>query len=140
MLPCASQLLPQMSARIPMPLIRIVYYSERNPAVGLDMKRLIDACERNNTRDDIGGFLHYNGLYFLQVLEGEHDLVRACYARIKEDKTHNNMVLIGAETVTERKFLAWTIGVDPGVSNPSKETFIANFASSTIDPALLAKI
>ena len=40
-----------------MSLIRIVYYSERNPKVGLDMRRLLDACERNNKRDGIGGFL-----------------------------------------------------------------------------------
>ena len=120
-----------------MPLIRIVYYSERNPKVGLDMKRLIDACERNNPRDHIGGFLHYNGVYFLQVLEGEQDVVRACYARIKADETHNNLVLIGAETVTDRKFADWTMGVNAGVANPSKDTFLENFASSTVDLGLL---
>ena len=120
-----------------MPLIRIVYYSERTASVGLDMKRLIDACERNNPRDDIGGFLHYNGVYFLQVLEGEQTAVRACYDRIKIDPTHTNLVLIGAETVTERKFADWSMGVNAGVANPSKATFLENFASSTIDIELL---
>jgi Sensors of blue-light using FAD len=121
-----------------MPLIRIVYYSERNPAVGLDMRRLLDCCERNNPRDNIGGFLHYNGTYFLQVLEGDRDFVRALYRRIEIDRAHMNLVLIGAETVTERKFEHWTMGLNAGVANPTRETFMANFAASSVDPALLA--
>ena len=120
-----------------MSLIRIVYYSERNAKVGLDMRRLLDACERNNVRDGIGGFLHYNGTYFLQVLEGNSDVVRACYARIRADVTHVNLVLIGAETIVARKFEGWTMKLDAGTENPSKDVFLANFATSTIDPALI---
>lgn len=121
-----------------MSMIRIVYYSERVPNVGLDMRALIDACERNNQRDGIGGFLHYNGVYFLQVLEGEREVVRACYRRIVANPTHFNMVLIGAEPISTRKFEAWSINVNAGTANPSKETFLANFATSIVDPSVLA--
>jgi hypothetical protein len=120
-----------------MALIRIVYYSERAQAVGLDMRRLLDTSERNNVRDGIGGFLHYNGIYFLQVLEGEHALVQACYCRIAADPTHHNMVLIGAEVITERKFETWAMGLNTGVANPDKDTFLRNFATSTVDTSLL---
>jgi hypothetical protein len=123
-----------------MSLIRIVYYSERNSAVGLDMKWLLEACQRNNARDGIGGFLHYNGTYFLQVLEGEGDVVQKCYGRILADRTHTNLVLIGAETVTERKFEGWSMGLDAGAGSPSKETFIKNFAASTVDPGLITTV
>jgi Sensors of blue-light using FAD len=119
-----------------MPMIRIVYYSERNPRVGIDMQRLRTSCERNNTRDGIGGFLHYNGHYFLQVLEGPRDLVSACYDRIKADTSHHNLVLIGAEPVDERKFETWTMQLDPGVNSPSKDTFMSNFATSVVDPTV----
>jgi hypothetical protein len=118
-------------------LIRIVYYSERNTKVGLDMKRMRDSCERNNGRDGIGGFLHYNGTYFLQVLEGEREVVSACYDRIRADGSHTNLVLIGAEPITVRKFESWTMDLDSGSSKPSKETFLANFAASTVDPSLI---
>ena len=117
--------------------IRVVYYSERELTVGLDMSRLVTQCERNNARDQIGGFLHYNGLYFLQVLEGDRDRVRACYLRILADKAHKNIVLIGAEEVSELKFADWTMSVDPGTLNPTKETFLANFASSKVDQTVL---
>jgi hypothetical protein len=120
--------------------IRIVYYSERNEGVGIDMKRLIDACERNNARDGIGGFLHYNGTYFLQVLEGPRDLVRACYTRILADRTHRNMVLIGADTIETRKFHDWTLALDGTSGSPSKETFLANFAMDKVDPELVAPV
>ena len=119
-------------------LIRIVYYSERNNKVGLDMRRLLDTCDRNNKRDGISGFLHYNGTYFLQVLEGTKDLVRACYARIHADETHHNMVLIGAEPISARKFDVWAMELNSGVSHPSREVFLENFAASTVDHALIA--
>lgn len=121
-----------------MSLIRIVYYSERDAMVGLDMRRLIDACERNNARDGISGFLHYNGVYFLQVLEGEPSVIRSLYQRIHADEAHKNLVLIGAEEIEERKFEGWSLDVDPGVSKPSKEKFLANFATSKVEPAVLA--
>ena len=121
-----------------MALIRIVYYSERNQSVGLDMRRLLDACERNNARDGIGGFLHYNGVYFLQVLEGESDVVRACYTRIAADGTHHNLVLIGAEAVQTRKFETWQMGLNAGIANPTRELFLDKFATSTVDPRVLA--
>lgn len=121
-----------------MPLIRIVYYSERNRLVGLDMRALLDVCERNNMRDEIGGFLHYNGLYFLQALEGEQAIVGACYRRILADNHHNNIVLLGAEFVDGRMFGTWAMELAAGAKYPSKEVFEANFATSTIDPALLS--
>jgi Sensors of blue-light using FAD len=120
-----------------MSMIRIVYYSERTPSVGIDMRRLLDTCERNNVRDGIGGFLHYNGVYFLQVLEGERDVVRACYQRISADGAHTNLVLIGAEEIAARKFESWTMGLGAGLGNPTKETFLANFAASKVDPAVM---
>ena len=123
-----------------MAMIRIVYYSERNPAVGLDMRKLLDTCQTNNVRDKIGGFLHYNGIYFLQVLEGEQERVADCYARIAVDPAHRNLVLIGAEVVSERKFETWTMGLEPGAAHPTKDTFLANFAASTVDPAIVAAI
>jgi len=123
-----------------MSMIRIVYYSERNPTVGLDMKKLLDTSQRNNVRDGIGGFLHYNGLYFLQALEGEQSVVAACYGRIEKDPSHHNIVVIGAEVVTERKFERWGMGLAAGVGYPSKETFIEKFSASEVDPSILAAI
>jgi hypothetical protein len=123
-----------------MGLIRIVYYSERDSRLGLDMRALLDACNRNNTRDDIGGFLHYNGHYFLQALEGEQDVIVACYRRIAADQRHMNLVLIGAEPIDTRSFGLWSMGVEAGHEYPSKEVFAANFATSRVDPDIAAAL
>jgi Sensors of blue-light using FAD len=122
---------------MPMPLIRIVYYSEPERSYGIDMKVLHETCVRNNGRDSIGGFLHYNGYYFLQVLEGERDKVSACYHRIASDPRHTNMVLIGSEVIEQLTYPSWTIGLDVGLKNPTKEVFLEHFASSKIDPAAM---
>lgn len=121
-----------------MPLIRIVYYSEREPLRGLDMRSLLATCERNNMRDEIGGFLHYNGHYFLQVLEGEADVVIGCYRRISADIHHRNLVVLGAEHIETRSFGNWKMGLEAGLQYPTKDVFKANFASSKLDPVLVA--
>jgi Sensors of blue-light using FAD len=123
-----------------MPLIRIVYYSEPNRASGINMKSLNDSCVRNNARDSIGGFLHYNGFYFLQVLEGEQAKVITCYERIVKDPRHNNLVLIGAEHVEKPIYPEWSIGLDSGINFPTKEVFLANFAASTVDTSILQAV
>lgn len=120
-------------------LIRIVYYSERDPVVGLDLKWLNETCVRNNTRDEIGGFLHYNGYYFLQVLEGDQVAVSNCYARIEASGLHRNLVLIGAERIEARTYPAWSMGLGEGMKFPTKEMFLAHFAASRVDPVVVVR-
>jgi hypothetical protein len=101
------------------------------------MKALHDTCVRNNGRDGIGGFLHYNGFYFLQVLEGEQAKVSSCFNRISKDVHHGNLVVIGAEFIEKSTYPVWTIGLEGGMKNPSKDVFLAHFASSKVDPAAI---
>ena len=53
-----------------MNLTRLVYYSQRNPSLSLNMEELLGVCKRNNATMNVTGILHYNGNHFLQVLEG----------------------------------------------------------------------
>lgn len=121
-----------------MNLTRIIYYSERNPALALDVRQLLAACHKNNSRDNITGFLHYNGFYFLQVLEGGRAVVSSCYHRIAADARHNNIVLISAEDVTTRSFPTWSMGLHEGMDDRTKDIFIRYFATPKIDPETIS--
>lgn len=128
---------PQSPESIAVPMVRIVYHSEPSPSASIDMKSLHDDCLRNNTHDNIGGFLHYNGYHFLQVLEGEKAKVVACYERIKNDKRHTNLKLVAAQFVDVPHYHEWTIGLEGGRQFPTKDVFAANFAASIVDPTVL---
>lgn len=121
-----------------MNLSRIIYYSERNPALALDVRQLLATCHKNNSRDNITGFLHYNGYYFLQVLEGGRAVMSSCYHRIAADPRHNNICLISAEDVTTRAFPTWSMGLHEGMDDRTKEIFIRYFASAKIDPETIS--
>jgi Sensors of blue-light using FAD len=117
-----------------MNLSRIVYYSERNPSAAMDLRQLLASCHKNNARDDITGFLHFNGFYFLQVLEGGRAKISACYHRIASDPRHNNIILINAGDVTERLFPSWSMGLHEGMSAQTNDIFKRYFATSKVDP------
>ena len=121
-----------------MNLTRIIYYSERNASTSLDVRQIIAASHRNNGRDNITGFLHYNGYYFLQVLEGGRAAVSACYHRISQDPRHTNIVLISAEDVRERLFPSWSMGLHEGMDKRTKEIFLRYFATEEVDPETIS--
>jgi hypothetical protein len=117
-----------------MTLTRMIYYSERNSAVSMDLSQVLATSHKNNARDNITGFLHYNGVHFLQVLEGGRAQLSACYHRIVSDTRHNNIVLIQYVDVRERLFPTWSMGVHEGMSDRTKVIFMRYFANNKIDP------
>jgi Sensors of blue-light using FAD len=121
-----------------MNLTRIIYYSERNPAIAMDVRSLMATSHKNNARDGLTGFLHYNGFYFLQVLEGGRASVSACYHRIAADPRHNNIVLISCQDVRERLFPSWSMGLHEGMNDRTKEIFLRYFATNKVDPEIIS--
>ncbi len=117
-----------------MNLCRLVYSSERNPSASLDIKDLMRSCERNNAKDTITGLLHYNGNYFIQVLEGGRPQLSATYHRIVTDPRHFNIQLISFTDVRERMFARWSMGLHEDVSPRTEEIFLRYFPFSQIDP------
>lgn len=121
-----------------MNLTRVIYYSERNSAVALDTRQLLSTCHKNNARDGLTGFLHYNGYYFLQILEGGRASVSACYHRIAADPRHGNIVLISCMDVHERLFPSWSMGLHEGMGDRTTEIFMRYFATSHVDPETIS--
>lgn len=117
-----------------MNLCRLVYCSERNASSALDVKDLIRASRKNNGKDTITGILHYNGHYFIQVLEGGRAQLSSTYHRIINDPRHHNIQLISFTDVRERLFSRWSMGLHEDVSERTREIFLRYFPFEQIDP------
>lgn len=117
-----------------MNLSRLVYYSERNPSMSLDMRALIKTCHRNNAAANITGILHYNGRQFLQVLEGGRAEVSAIYHRIAADPRHINIILIDCSEARERLFPHWAMGLHEVEDEKSKDIFLRYFSTDEVNP------
>jgi hypothetical protein len=91
-------------------LIRLIYVSK---AVGPQTRALTDSILRKaldwNTQNDITGVLCEGQGMFLQALEGERGKVTSLYARIHADPRHKDLELLHCESITERRYAAWSM-------------------------------
>lgn len=88
----------------------ILYVSVADPAlVSDDIYQLVGNAQQRNTQDNISGVMLYNGLNFLQLIEGEETTIDACFQRILSDKRHSGVVTLRNENCTVREFPLWAM-------------------------------
>jgi len=121
-----------------MNLTRLVYYSQRNPSMNVNVEELLADCRRNNFATNVTGMLHHNGTNFLQVLEGGRAEVSAIYHRIAADPRHVNIILMACNDVRERIFPGWSMGLHEGMSDETKQIYLRYFPSNKVNPEAIS--
>lgn len=105
-------------------LCRLVYRSEsridHNDAVALD--GIFRASVRNNVRDRITGALALPDGKFVQVIEGRKSDLDDLMGRIRADKRHTNLVVLGDWSIADRLFAGWAMA-RPDPEPLSKQAF-----------------
>lgn len=77
------------------------------------MSGILRQARRNNARDGITGALICRDDLYLQLLEGDADLIDAAFARIEPDDRHLSPQVIWRGQVSERLFPTWAMRDDP---------------------------
>jgi hypothetical protein len=62
-----------------------------------------------NAKQEFTGMLLYICGSFLQVLEGQPEMIDAVFSKILTDKRHTQVTLIARESIPERAFEGWTM-------------------------------
>ena len=92
-------------------MLQLIYTSEaKNNFSPSELQNLLLTVRRNNDRDAITGMLLYEDGTFLQVLEGENDIIESTYQRIAADKRHHKIMLIARFEIDHRSFHDWEMG------------------------------
>lgn len=73
------------------------------------MQALLSQSRTNNERNGITGVLAVRGENIFQVCEGPIDAVRELLQSLREDPRHTGMQLLLEESITDRRFSAWTM-------------------------------
>ena len=89
-----------------------------NPELGA----ILDAARRNNVGDGITGMLLHIDGNFLQVLEGEEEVVERTFARISSDSRHSGVVALLRREVASRTFHDWSMGFERISSTDSEQS------------------
>jgi hypothetical protein len=83
-----------------------------------ELETILQVSRRNNEPSQLTGMLLHHPatqLYpatFIQVLEGERDVLEAAYARIAEDPRHTDLKLLSSRATDRRLFGSWSMGLE----------------------------
>ena len=69
-----------------------------------DLEQLFQVNKRNNTEHGVSGILIYNNGNFMQILEGDEDMVKSLFKKIKRDARHSNLITLINNSIDERIF------------------------------------
>ena len=75
----------------------------------LELGHLFSEARSNNKKQGITGALLLSEDWFVQVLEGDEDAVRALFSRIERDARHDSVAVLEAGQVPARVFARWAM-------------------------------
>jgi hypothetical protein len=74
------------------------------------LEALLDQARQSNTKLDVTGMLLYKDGNFMQVLEGEQEVVMKLAGHIEEDLRHKGVLVLLRGTSESRLFPDWSMG------------------------------
>jgi len=121
-----------------MGLYRLIYSSQAIPTLQpQDLKDILVASEKNNPERGITGLLCYGQPAFLQILEGDRQMVNETYHHIVTDNRHHSPQIIECVPIRKRIFETWSMQAI-ALNNLSKEqinSLVLKYSGSTaLDP------
>lgn len=103
-----------------------------HPFTDEELVELLTKSRANNAGRGVSGLLLYHEGSFLQVLEGERQVVENLFDKIEEDPRHTDKLLLFRREDVERCFDDWTMGfhhLRTGGSPPGLNRFLETGAS-----------
>lgn len=115
-------------------LIQLTYASRCVHALGpADVKDILAASQRNNSRLGVTGALCLNHGIFLQQLEGDRMVVNALYHQILKDPRHRDTAILDLSEIAHRQFTGWSMGLLPSL-DANRQLFLKYSVGSDFDP------
>jgi hypothetical protein len=92
-------------------LLQLIYISSATQKLSpKDLKNILAEARPSNQAKNITGLLLYRDGLFIQVLEGDPELIETLLNSIKKDSRHHNVLVVSRENIAEREFSEWTMG------------------------------
>lgn len=95
-------------------LLEIVYSSETPvPLTSEDVRSLLEHARKKNAEWNVTGLLCYDHKQFLQIIEGETDVIMDLFHSIQNDPRHTNVRILHEGDITTRAFDDWKMAYEP---------------------------
>lgn len=120
-------------------LRRLIYSSQ---AVELFNKRqLLDLLHDSrgfNSIDNISGVLMHKHGYFLQIIEGQPEMIDDLLVRLRRDPRHKDLKIIHDSSVKERLFTNWAMGC--ANFDDAELSMLPGFRTDLTDPEVIEEL
>ncbi|GJM18738.1 MAG: BluF domain-containing protein [Phycisphaeraceae bacterium] len=117
-----------------MPTFELLYVSTR-PRKTTDqivVDDIVLPAMRVNRALDITGCLWFGPTRFLQILEGEKDVVEELYARIQQDTRHRDVRLVHSGPIAARSFQRWAMHPIKGSETDEISALLSTLAPNAV--------
>lgn len=88
----------------------LVYRSVTRPNLNAeDIVKLLETARNFNSKYEITGCLLFHNNEFIQILEGEKEVLLELYENIRKDERYTNVLLLSEEEKQDRIFENWSM-------------------------------
>ena len=92
-------------------MIQITYISTATVTMTTEsLMDILNTARLNNISLGVSGMLLFTGTEFIQILEGNEQVVEKLLEKIKTDHRHKNFRIIEKKKITVREYAEWTMG------------------------------
>ena len=118
-------------------MFHLVYASSATKAfTKLELQELLQKARNNNVELGLTGMLLYKDGNFMQVLEGQKEVVRKLANTIEADDRHTGILVLLQGESEERNFPDWSMGFrDLGEQNSLKTSGYSDFLNTPLTGA-----
>jgi len=107
-----GQLPVESSFGIEEEMLSVAYVSSATSKLSQEeLIELMHLIREKNPKVGVSGMLLYCEGHFMQVIEGPEEKVMPLYETIQADPRHDRVVTLFEETIEERRFKEWTMGL-----------------------------
>lgn len=94
-----------------MKLTSVTYTSLAHINGTSEFEELETSSREWNARNDVTGFLVFNGIHFLQLIEGGEEVIDDLVERVRKDPRHTGFEIRDRQKVERRSFPDWPLEV-----------------------------
>lgn len=92
-------------------MIQILYISvATDPMSSEELVRLLQQCRESNASRGVTGMLLYGNATFLQVLEGDEEVIEDLLEKIRRDPRHRDLQVLYRKKIEQRQYSDWSMG------------------------------
>lgn len=89
-------------------MLELVYKSKAKENISqFEIEAILETAQSFNKANELTGCLIFHNNYFIQLLEGNEEILRTLYTRIAKDTRHTDVELLYEKTKSQRNFENW---------------------------------